>query len=133
MPAPRVPLRCSTGPLATRRALHLFLLGKGVKTVTAEYSGGGDSGAIDEVNFEGGPDHIEDELVEIAENDQVTKANVLGEVVQVMFDALLDTQHPGWENNDGGSGRFEWDIETNELKLEHHEYYTESTLHESEF
>ena len=48
-----------------RRALHLFLLGKGVTQITVTYSGSGDSGGFDDFNYEGGPEAIEDELVEI--------------------------------------------------------------------
>ena len=87
-----------------RRALHLFLLGKGVTTVTVTYSGSGDSGGFDDFNYEGGPEAIEDELVEIEDGKGGTKTESLRQVIEVTLDRLLDSEHAGWENNDGAEG-----------------------------
>ena len=54
-------------------------------------------------------------------------------MLEVTLDRLLDSEHAGWENNDGAEGTFTWDIATNELKLEHTEFYTESNTYEHEF
>ena len=119
--------------LVMRRALHLFLLGKGVSQITVTYSGSGDSGGFDDFNYEGGSEAIEDELVEIEDGKGGTKTESLRQVLEVTLDRLLDSEHAGWENNDGAEGTFTWDIATNELKLEHTEFYTESNTHEHEF
>jgi hypothetical protein len=119
--------------LSTRRGLRTFLLGKGVEKVRTTYSGSGDSGAMEEIYIEGGPDDLKSEIVELEDGKGGTRADELEEVLRDMLWTLLHSKHAGWENNDGGQGEFEWDITSDELTLEHVEFYTESNSYPHEF
>lgn len=33
--------------------------------------------------------------------------------------------HPGFENNEGAQGEFEWDVTEDKINIEHREFYTE--------
>jgi hypothetical protein len=85
----------------------------GITKVEAEYSGSGDSGQIDGVTFE--PDTIK------------LPPELEHEVEQLFYD-VLEARYAGWENNDGASGTFTWDINGKDSGFhhEHCEYYTES-------
>ena len=108
----------------------------GVTTVTASYSGYGDSGSIDDPQFQ--PDgalnlnapfdtqpHPWDDSKRLERN--------VGDVITDIFYQLLEDSHPGWEINDGSQGEFTWNIETDKITLEHGENYTSTEHFEHEF
>ena len=49
-----------------------------------------------------------------------------------LFYDLIQVRHPGWENNDGAYGDFEWDLTTDTLHHTHNDRFTDydTTEHE---
>ena len=70
--------------------------------VILQYEGYGDSGG-----FENVPDKLPEEVEDF------------------LWD-LLTQNEGGWENNDGGRGDIKWDVNTDEITIDHVQYYTES-------
>lgn len=84
------------------------LFADGETEVIVAYSGGGDSGDVDENNTD--DPEVADFLMHFVNNT-----------------------HSGWENNDGGSGEIFWDLRSDTIKLEHSEYFTDSRDYKYEF
>ena len=74
----------------------------GVKTITADYDGYGDSGNVDNVEF--------------TPAQSMTKST--DELDDFIF-AFVYQQFPGFEINEGAQGDFVWDITTDKIKIEH--------------
>lgn len=98
------------------------LLAVGVAIVTATYSGCGDSGQIDEVDFRS------------PKEDVITKKvpQDLKEEVETLLYDTLEFRHGGWENNDGGEGEFRWALASGDIEHTHRDFYIESdtSIHE---
>jgi hypothetical protein len=87
----------------------------GVAKVQAEYSGYGDSGAINHIaylNQRGQPVNM----------DMVRSASD-PDIENVLYEFLPD----GFEINEGGQGDITIDVQAGTVKLEHQENYTETT------
>jgi hypothetical protein len=91
------------------------LMASGVANVEAAYSGYGDSGAIDGVQFR-------DKSGVRVERDKIPAA-----LTEKLENALYEFLPAGFEINDGGQGTLTLDVQTGTVKLEHEENYTEST------
>lgn len=79
----------------------------GVVKLVAEYSGGGDSGAIDTVYGENSEDdhvNLTADLFDTAEN--------------FMYELLSNRYDYDWYNNDGGNGTVYFDINTLEFDIQ---------------
>ena len=123
------------------KALH----DNGIKTVNVEYEGSGDDGQIDDVTFvhKTNVDHMKDSITVIKESSKFEDGQWhqreseeevdLEEAVRDLCYEILSSEHPGWEINDGSRGEFTFNVEEDTIKLEHTDYYTESTTTESEF
>jgi hypothetical protein len=95
----------------------------GVASVAVEYDGCGDSGQIEDVtcrNAQGDP-------VELTGDAGVIQT----ELSDLLYD-LLEVRHPGWENNDGACGEFEWDLQTDALRHTHRDRFTDYEIMEHE-
>jgi hypothetical protein len=92
-----------------------------VVEVRAEYSGSGDSGQFDSVEF------ID------AANEAVTIADALKDEFETAFDGILEDAHGGWENEDGAQGTFTLNIGARMLEHEHTNFYTESDTETDEY
>jgi hypothetical protein len=106
----------------------------GIELLVAEYSGGGDSGAIDEINCYMNPEIIyEDEDIDyindlgvnveaMAEEDfGVDKRSKMSELIDNLENSLIINLLNGiedWWNNEGGSGKFYLDLKTRSYKIE---------------
>jgi hypothetical protein len=120
--------------LANRKLLHTILTGLGVIRVTCTYSGYGDSGQIDDLDIFGGTDgfkRLDEVLWKKVSSLTDTRPGVLAvdsvhNALQEMFWDLLMSTHPGFENNEGGQGEFEWLLPEDELKLDHNENVIET-------
>ena len=77
----------------------------GVAKLVAEYSGGGDSGAIDTVYGEGTEDNF------------ITLDNFRDRVENFMYEILTNKYDYDWYNNDGGNGTIYFDINTLEFDI----------------
>jgi hypothetical protein len=120
--------------LANRKLLHTILTGLGVIRVTCTYSGYGDSGGIEELEVFGGTDGPEALDAALEQNVSFLAPMLPGayaegtikNALQEMFWNLLMSTHPGFENNEGGQGEFEWLLPEDELKLDHNENVIET-------
>ncbi len=95
----------------------------GVEVVHVNYDGCGDSGQIESVTYLGEGGKPVDLTAEVAiTEDQLTN----------LFYDLLETRHPGWENNDGACGEFQWNLTSDALHHSHNERFTDydTTEHE---
>lgn len=95
----------------------------GVASVLVEYDGCGDSGQIEKV------------VCRDAQNNTVmlsAETTVTDDKLADLFYDLLEARHPGWENNDGACGDFEWNIESDRLTHTHNHRFTDydTTEHE---
>lgn len=89
--------------------LREALLALGITKVTAAYDGQGDSGSMEEVEFDKDISHLD-------EHDYFRSQT------REMLYNLLDCRDVGdWINNDGGFGSFVWDVVNNKLHHEHHQ------------
>ena len=127
-----------------RRRLHKALKRLDATSVVVTYSGSGDSGQIDEVNVYRDKTQIKSEKnvsvivasskwsqdsgwIERVKSESMTLEAGLE---QFVYD-WIESEHAGWENNDGASGECTIEVATNDFNLNHITYYTknESTEH----
>lgn len=80
----------------------------GVTAVECEYYGSGDSGSLEPLSYKPDDVQIPCELDE----DLISR-----------FNSELDARHPGWEIDDGSSGRIRLDVINGTLTIDHEEYY----------
>ena len=100
----------------TLRAVILpALLESGVANVEAAYSGYGDSGAIDGVQYRD------------KSGLRVEREKIAAALTEQLENVLYEFLPAGFEINDGGQGTLTLDVQTGTVKLEHQENYTEST------
>lgn len=109
------------------------LTAMGAKCVVVEYSGSGDSGQIDNCVIDG--DSENDAEVEAFEEfgrfdekkgwirEARLEKRKLTEVIKDYCDHIIDQEHGGYCNNDGGDGVLELDVEAGMLTLTHNENY----------
>jgi hypothetical protein len=98
-----------------RTAILPALMASGVANVEAAYSGYGDSGAIDGVQFR-------DKSGVRVERDKIPTA-----LTEQLENVLYEFLPAGFEINEGGQGTLTLDVQTGTVKLQHEENYTEST------
>ena len=91
------------------------LLTSGVANVEAAYSGYGDSGAIDGVQYRN------------QSGVRVEREKIPAALTEKLENVLYEFLPAGFEINDGGQGTLTLDVQTGTVKLEHEENYTEST------
>lgn len=109
----------------------------GIRRVTVDYDGSGDSGQIENVEaWDASNDRIPFpsgvKIQSAAENpDHPLPAHNLEAAVETLAWDYLEI-YSGWENNDGAFGTFVFDVPARTVTLEHNERYTEvnTTSHE---
>lgn len=74
----------------------------GVKTITADYDGYGDSGNVNNIEF-------------TTAKGMVKSTDRLENFIF----AIVYQQFPGFEINEGAQGEFVWDITTDKIKIDH--------------
>ncbi len=107
--------RLQTSQDKLRNEIIPALMASGVANVEAAYSGYGDSGAIDGVQFR-------DKAGLRVEREKIPAA-----LTEKLENVLYEFLPAGFEINDGGQGTLTLDVQTGTVKLEHQENYTEST------
>lgn len=114
------------------------------RCATVHYSGAGDSGDMETLTTEPA------EALSALEQATVTlrrpevcfeegkyqyrieeQAMPISEALTAFALDWVSQEHPGWENNDGGSGEVGFDCVDNTCTLEHNSYYTESVCYET--
>lgn len=129
-----------------KQAIIEALKPHGIVKVVVEYYGGGDSGGTEDVRLEldnGETVYPPDVSVIYAEarsrynletrsfevETVSKKEKPLAAVLDEFAMHLVESHHAGWENNDGGRGSVVFDVNSNEITVEHEEYYTESNTY----
>lgn len=122
--------------------IRLFdnLASQGIVRVTVNFDGCGDSGQIEDiiafdkhgqVELKGlvlpAPDSVPDGIPEAEAAEPIEDA-----IESLAYD-LLESEHGGWENNDGAYGEFTFDVATRKITLEHNERFTSSELYTHEW
>lgn len=95
----------------------------GVAHVVITYDGCGDEGQIQDIAYrdaEGQP------------IDPSGKVSITEDALLDLFYDLTQARHPGWENNEGAYGAFEWDLAADTLRHRHNDRFTDyhTTEHE---
>src|SRR6266480_1498398 len=64
--------------------------------------------------------------------DLANKVSFTEAQLMELFYDLTQARHPGWENNDGACGEFEWDLAADTLEHTHNDRFTDyhTTEHE---
>ena len=92
-----------------------------VATVEAAYSGYGDSGAIDGVQYR-----------DVA-GERVERASLPKDVIEQLENCVYEFLPPGFEINDGGQGTLTIDTQSAKVTIQHQENYTETRDSTREF
>jgi hypothetical protein len=95
----------------------------GIDSVQILYDGCGDSGCIENVAYMDG----QGSAVDVAGKLAMTEEQLMD-----LFYDLTQARHPGWENNDGAYGEFDWNLKDDALKHTHNDRFTDydTTEHE---
>jgi hypothetical protein len=93
----------------------------GVANIEAAYSGYGDSGAIDGVQYRD------------AHGQRVDRATIPAPLAETIEACLYEFLPAGFEINDGGQGTVLIDTQTAKITIQHQENYTESRDSTREF
>lgn len=124
----------------------------GIKTVAAEYRGGGDSGDVEDITWEFDEESVD--LATLGQDQQYLKSitiewNVRGwsstdnewietkqkrdleTIIADLTFTLVGLHSPGWENNEGGEGNVVFTVHPKslEVKIEHGSHYMETDWH----
>ena len=101
-----------------------FLEARGIALVTVDFDGCGDSGQIEGISAfdEHGEVALPEDKLAIAETSPAAAtATDAGEpvkdVIETLAYGLLESEHGGWENNDGAYGEFRFDVAERTITL----------------
>jgi len=92
---------------------------KGVSRININFSGSGDSGDVDDIEYYQGDEEISS-AIQIKESDE----NVLRDFAYDIISSKVDTVGD-WVNNEGGFGNIEINTETNHYDLNYSQRTTE--------
>jgi len=95
----------------------------GIDSVQILYDGCGDSGCIESITYTDGQGSTVDVAGKLAMSEE--------QLMDLFYD-LTQARHPGWENNDGAYGEFDWNLKDDALKHTHNDRFTDydTTEHE---
>jgi hypothetical protein len=92
-----------------------------VANIEAAYSGYGDSGAIDGIQFRD------------SAGERVDRTSLPQEITDALENCIYEFLPAGFEINDGGQGTLTIDIQTAKVTIQHQENYTETRDSTREF
>jgi hypothetical protein len=112
-------------------AIMELLTGYGVAHITIEYSGGGDSGQIDEINVTGVADA---QQVPLAKEHEcmLGKPGTLKDLIDRWADGITEQLGYDWYNNDGGGGTITITPSEGKVDVDAHYFETQSVTAEVE-
>lgn len=116
--------RCIT---ENKTRLFPLLAAAGIATITVEYEGSGDSGAVENITIvdaEGNPMPLPaGEVTMQSPNWNGKEISEHPAAIDVAVENLamdaVECRHGGWENNEGGRGSITLDIAGNRIEVEH--------------
>ena len=105
----------------------------GIETITVEYSGGGDSGGVDEVTIQGHvPEDFDLEVWQMSSSYDQSRRDwveawhlkrlVLIDAVRDVSESLKSAYFGGFENNEGGRGEITFSFEEKAALMDHTNY-----------
>lgn len=104
-------------------SILLLMLTTGAAKIQAVFSGGGDSGQIDEVHLLDANGKLMDEAHHKENQEAISK-------IEDFIYTRLEDMPFDWVNNEGGSGTLTIDVKTGECEIDGQEYVTETVNHE---
>lgn len=113
---------------------------RGIVLVTVAFDGCGDSGQIEGVYAI--DEHGSVELTGITlppptgPSDSIADPDpqgLIADAIETLAYDLLESEHGGWENNDGAYGEFTFDVVNRTIALEHNQRFTSSELYTHEW
>ncbi len=117
-----------------KTAVFDALIAAGIKTVTVNFNGEGDSGQIEEVvaYSNEAPGQIPATPIKLQSaswgNAKSTLRELpLSEAIEDLCYDYLSQEHGGWENNDGAYGEFTFHVEDRRIELDFNGRFTDST------
>ena len=117
----RLTAQLQTAKNTLRTEIMPALLESGVANVEAAYSGYGDSGAIDGVQYRD------------KSGVRVEREKIRAPLTEQLENTLYEFLPAGFEINDGGQGTLTLDVQDGRITLAHQENYTESRDSTQEF
>lgn len=127
-----------------RDALFDELNKQGVETVTVEYDGSGDQGAIESIESNCGNLDKEKSLgvfsilqsYRYMDGGRIPvyseQAQTVEEAIETVAYSVLENKHEGWEIEHGAFGTFTFDVGGHRISLSHKERYEECNVTEGE-
>ena len=129
-----------TTVLGRNKRILLAALGQGgATTATVTYAGSGDSGSVEDVTVEtstGAEFDVAVPVTVFAEQSVYQDGGWLATVVEQQVpieqalsdcaESALERLHGGWEDGDGASGSVIFDCRSDNVRIEHTAYYTDS-------
>ncbi len=143
---PQPALSMSAQERMTRNKKRLLdaLKRAGADRATVGYSGGGDEGfanATTAFAVDGAPVDCSDSVSVFVQHSHFLNGqwqSAMAQEERPLDDALSDfameaveDHHGGWENGDGGAGEVVFDCASEQVRIEHNDYYTESEYTET--
>lgn len=127
--------------------VKIYLKKHGIKSFHIEYNGYGDSGDVSEVDikpeslasvvpkdrFEYQSEWSSSEYDESKWFDVKDNKQTFSEIIENIGWEIVNHNHGGWENNDGGQGTIDYNTKDNKILLSHGQNYMETTETDSEF
>lgn len=112
--------------LALRDRLLNYLDALGIKRLTVQYSGSGDSGQTDDISTE--PEKRNLLLDELFEDTEKSLKEILDEFTW----QAIEEHEGGFYNNEGGYGEVVFDTKNRTVTMEHNNYVQETVYSEYE-
>ena len=121
-----------------KTSLFDFLAAHGIIRVTVAFDGYGDSGQLEEAAAFGEHGEVDfpEGVLACTGTDPDTASignHPVKDVIETLAYDLLNSDHGGWENNDGAYGEFRFDTATRIIKLEFNERFTASDYSETQW
>lgn len=124
--------------IVLKASLFDFLEARGIIGVTVDFDGYGDSGQIEHILAfdKHGEVAVPEGKLAVPERDSQTAsgtddAGSVEDVIEFLVYDLLQSEHGGWENNEGAYGEFHFDVTGRSIKLAYHERITTSEYSET--
>jgi hypothetical protein len=106
-----------------RDKLLNYLGALGIKRLTVDYSGSGDSGQTDDISTVPDRNMILDEKFEDTDKE-------LKQVIDEFAWEAIENNESGFYNNDGGQGRIVFDVKKRTITMEHYNNVIETVYEE---
>jgi hypothetical protein len=107
---------------ATNLTVIMEALAKlGIESVEVTFDGYGDSGQVEDITCEGGAGKLDGVTVTVETTlfcgNTETSERPLQEAVEQLCYGLLESEHCGWEDNDGAFGTFTFEVPARKVHL----------------